>query len=201
MIPTRPAVVLFDLGGVLIEVAGAAQMVRWARLDSEQALWSRMGALPAFRHFEMGQITPQAFAAAVIAAFALPVDEATFLADFAGWPTGPLPGAIELLETIAHRTRLACLSNNNAVHWEYVSGMGLTHFFEPRFLSHELGMIKPDPAIYTYAVEQLGCPAASILFLDDKQENIDTARQVGMQARRTVGVGQARAHLRDVGIL
>ncbi len=47
--------------------------------------------------------------------------------------------------------------------------------------SHELLMRKPEPAIYTAAVKGLGVPAAEILFLDDRQENIDAAIAAGLQ--------------------
>ena len=47
--------------------------------------------------------------------------------------------------------------------------------------SHELLMRKPEPAIYAAAVKGLGVPAAEILFLDDRQENIDAATAAGLQ--------------------
>lgn len=47
--------------------------------------------------------------------------------------------------------------------------------------SHELLMRKPEPAIYAAAVEGLGVPAEEILFLDDRQENIDAATAAGLQ--------------------
>ena len=47
--------------------------------------------------------------------------------------------------------------------------------------SHELLLRKPDPAIYAAAAAGLGVPPAEILFLDDKQENIDAALAFGMQ--------------------
>ncbi len=47
--------------------------------------------------------------------------------------------------------------------------------------SHELLMRKPEPAIYAAAVKGLGVPAAEVLFLDDRQENIDAAIAAGLQ--------------------
>lgn len=48
--------------------------------------------------------------------------------------------------------------------------------------SHELLLRKPDLAIYAAAAAGLGVPPSEILFLDDRAENIDAARQFGMQA-------------------
>ena len=47
--------------------------------------------------------------------------------------------------------------------------------------SHELFLRKPEPAIYAAAVKGLGVPANQVLFLDDKQENIDAAVHAGLQ--------------------
>jgi len=48
--------------------------------------------------------------------------------------------------------------------------------------SHRLHRIKPDPAIYKHAVEGLGCAAADVLFLDDREENVSGAIAAGLQA-------------------
>jgi putative hydrolase of the HAD superfamily len=196
-----PAVILFDLGGVLIEVAGAARTVAWARLESDRELWPRLAALPEFQEFEMGRLPPEAFAEAVCAALGLPVDASTFLEDFAGWPTRAFPGAAELLAALKPQHALACLSNNNAVHWARVEReMGIAHFFEPRFLSHEIGLVKPDPAIYRHVIDALALPPEAILFLDDNPANVEQARALGINAHRVFGVAAAAEQLRAHGI-
>jgi putative hydrolase of the HAD superfamily len=48
--------------------------------------------------------------------------------------------------------------------------------------SYALNLAKPEPAIYLSAAQGLHTPAANILFLDDKAENIAAALAVGMQA-------------------
>lgn len=47
--------------------------------------------------------------------------------------------------------------------------------------SHALKMRKPEPEIYAAAVEGLGVPANEILFLDDREDNIQAAEALGMQ--------------------
>jgi putative hydrolase of the HAD superfamily len=48
--------------------------------------------------------------------------------------------------------------------------------------SHRQNLTKPDAAIYRHAVEGLGCPAASVLFIDDREENVRGAIAAGLQA-------------------
>jgi len=50
--------------------------------------------------------------------------------------------------------------------------------------SHALRMAKPEPAIYLKTAEALGTPPASILFIDDREDNVAAAEEVGMQAIR-----------------
>jgi putative hydrolase of the HAD superfamily len=48
--------------------------------------------------------------------------------------------------------------------------------------SHAINLAKPEAAIYQHAIKGLDTPAANILFLDDKAENIEAALSAGMQA-------------------
>lgn len=48
--------------------------------------------------------------------------------------------------------------------------------------SHSLGIAKPDERIYRHAIAAVGEPAAATLFIDDRVENVDAARAVGLQA-------------------
>ena len=53
--------------------------------------------------------------------------------------------------------------------------------FDHTIWSHALKLRKPQPEIYQAAIAGLGVPAASILFIDDKLENIEAAQASGMQ--------------------
>jgi glucose-1-phosphatase len=79
--------------------------------------------------------------------------------------------------------------------------MGLARYFELSFASHLVGMLKPDVEIFQHVVEQLGCPPARILFLDDNQLNVASARVAGMVARRVAGLAEVRAALAELGVL
>ncbi|HEY2739220.1 MAG TPA: HAD family phosphatase, partial [Thermoanaerobaculia bacterium] len=61
--------------------------------------------------------------------------------------------------------------------------------------SCELGIAKPDPAIYTLTCDKLGVPPADALFLDDKIENVRAALQLGLEAIQFRSVDQLRADL------
>ena len=65
-------VILFDLGGVLVELAGVDQMIAWSKgITSHEELWRRWLESSAVRRFETGAIGRDDFAAAVIDEFFL----------------------------------------------------------------------------------------------------------------------------------
>jgi putative hydrolase of the HAD superfamily len=70
----------------------------------------------------------------------------------------------------------------------------LAHFTHHTW-SCELGIIKPDPAIYTLTCEKLGVFPPEALFLDDKIENVRGAEQVGLHALQFRSVDQLRRDL------
>ncbi|MEI5672974.1 MULTISPECIES: HAD-IA family hydrolase [unclassified Nocardioides] len=75
-------------------------------------------------------------------------------------------------------------------------------FDEDRFgvavYSCEIGLAKPDPAYFDKAVAMIGAPADEVLFVDDKQENVDGARVAGLHAERWE---LAEGHERLYGLL
>jgi putative hydrolase of the HAD superfamily len=67
--------------------------------------------------------------------------------------------------------------------------------------SCELGIAKPDPAIYTYTCEKLGVVPGEALFLDDKIENVEAAQRVGLHAIQFCTIRQLRQDLTGTELL
>jgi len=196
-------VILFDLGGVLIELAGINRMLELCNhAFAADELWARWLASEGVRRFETGRAGPEEFGAAMLNEFGMSITAAQFLEEFTVWPKNVFPGSFELLEQLSTKYRLACLSNTNALHWPRVCDeLGLARYFDSCFASHLIGMLKPDAEIFELVVEQLGCPPARILFLDDNQLNVASARAAGMIARRVAGLAEVRAALMETGVL
>lgn len=185
--------VVFDLGGVLAQVSGVATMRELSRLDSDEEMWRRWLACRWVRDFERGRCSSESFAAGVVADWELTIEPAEFLTLFSGWVDKPYDGAGELVEEVADQCTVACLSNMNPIHWDStISVWPLIDRLDHTFLSHRLGMVKPDREIYDHVIETLGFPADRILFVDDNQPNVDGAIDAGLQAALVRGVDQAR---------
>ncbi|MFO1317385.1 MAG: HAD family phosphatase [Burkholderiales bacterium] len=195
--------ILFDLGGVVIELAGVEKMLEWSEgVDTTDELWRRWLHSDAVRRFETGAIGRDAFAREVIAEFGVPVPPDEFLAAFTWWPRSVLPGAFELLSALRGRYRLASVSNTNEIHWQRFSQTwSLDAAFDHNFPSHLVGKLKPDADYFAHVVEAIGAPAHRVLFVDDNAINVDAAARLGLHARRVVGVEGARQALREIGLL
>lgn len=74
----------------------------------------------------------------------------------------------------------------------------LSHFHHLTW-SCELGIAKPDSAIYLHTCEKLGVAPAEALFLDDKPENVAAARATGLHALQFTSVEQLRRDLESGG--
>jgi putative hydrolase of the HAD superfamily len=194
--------VLFDLGGVLIEIVGAERMLAWVpSLGNIDELWRRWLRSPAVRRYETGNATRAEFADAVIAEFGLPVAPDTFLAEFAWWPRTLFPGATALLEELAPTFTLASLSNTNELHWErFTRDWDLPSRFHANFPSHAVGRLKPDADYFEYVLDSLGVAPDRAVFVDDNPVNVGAAARLGVHARRAVGPEAVRKVLRDLGI-
>jgi HAD superfamily hydrolase (TIGR01509 family) len=194
--------VLFDLGGVLIEVGGVGAMLELTGMDSDEELWRRWLTCEWVRRFESGRCSETEFADGLIADWQLDLSAAAFLDAFRDWPAGPLPGAEELVSQTRASVATACFSNMNTLHWHgHVAGWPLAGLFDHRFLSFELGLLKPDVAAFTHVADLLELPAGRILFLDDNVLNVEGAKAAGFQAARAAGVGEARQRLTEAAVL
>lgn len=197
------SVILFDLGGVLVELPGApissmlADHVPRSEINLSDWLTS-----PAVKAFEKGEISPSQFADELVDEMQLLIPPEEILVNFTLWPKGLFPGTKELIGRILPQYSLAIFSNTNALHWpRLMTEMELEGCFDYYFASFMIGMAKPDPAAYRHVIKAMSCEPSEILFLDDSQMNVDAARLAGMNAERACGIDQVEAVLTSSGVL
>ncbi len=105
----------------------------------------------------------------------------TILADF------PIH-RLEFLEELKSNFRLFLLSNTDAIHIAHFrktvgEAFYLRFFnsFEKVYFSFDMGLRKPQVEIYNQVLEENKLIASETLFVDDKKENTDAAKQLGIQ--------------------
>jgi len=194
--------VLFDLGGVLIDPGGVGPMQEMSGIADEEELWRRWLTCRWVRAFEQGACSAEAFASGLVEDWGLALSPEAFLADFAGWPHPLLPGAASLISATRAARPVGCLSNTNSLQWEVnCDQWPLLAELDYRFVSFELGMVKPDAEIFDAVAAGLPFPRPRVLFLDDNAINVEAARQAGFTAERARGVDEARHVLVRAGVL
>jgi hypothetical protein len=75
----------------------------------------------------------------------------------------------------------------------------LKNFKKPA-LSFEIGALKPDPICYQRASEYINTEVQNCLFIDDRDINVQGAREAGMQAIRFTGVADLELLLPNLGV-
>lgn len=191
-------VLLFDLGGVVVESVGLATLERLLPHLGQEEILKRWLGSSAVGGFESGVISQEAFARAFLSEWPLGMAPAQFLEEFSSWVRGYLPGARELLSGLRTRHRIACLSNTNAAHWARLDG--IDEVFDVCIASHLTGYLKPDRRAFEDALRRLGVEASQVCFFDDLSGNVAAARELGMQAFQVRGVAETASALRGLGI-
>lgn len=196
-------VLLFDLGGVLVEFSGVRDVAPFLRERlSEAEIRDRWRHCPHTRQFGNGEIGRREFGERFVRGWNLSVSPEDFLREFRTWSKRLLPGAAELLASLRPRFRLAALSNSNELHWERnTNDLGLIGMFETAISSHQIGLCKPDPRAYLVTLERLGVPPEAVMFFDDVPAHVAAAAALGIHAFQVEGVGDVRARLAREGIL
>lgn len=195
--------ILFDLGGVLIELTGVPRMVELTngKLTADR-LWEKWLLSPTVRLYESGKITTREFGAMIIKEFEMDILPEKYLAGFTAWPRGKYPGVNELLKTLKKTYRIASLSNTNPLHWNrMVDEMDFIHLFDYNFPSHLTSFLKPDLETYNHVVHETGIEPQEILFFDDNELNVRGAKKAGMDGVIVKGTAEAQRYLRSMNLL
>lgn len=119
-------------------------------------------------------------------------------ADFRSW-LSINPGTVEVISDLsAGGTRLALLSNAGPDFGSYMRHGPLRDYFEAFFVSGELGLLKPEPAIYSRTLSDLGVAASDAVFIDDREDNIRTATDLGITGHVFTTADRLRSFLESL---
>lgn len=191
----RVRALLFDLGGVLIDIDFRRVTARWAAhagVDEEALpadLRDRLIDDPIYAAYECGRLGTQAFFRHLRKLLELPLDDAQLLDGWNAVLVAERSGIRPLLLNAARHRPLYLFSNTNAAHhavWANDYAAMLAPFTR-QFVSHVLGLRKPDTPAFHAVAETLGLAPEEILFFDDTPDNVRGAIEAGMPARLVHG--------------
>ena len=89
---------------------------------------------------------------------------------------------IELIKNLKKKHRVVCGTNTIQSHWENHMERGDYAFFNQTYASNKIGFAKPDPEFFRLILEAENFAPEEAFFTDDKIENCEAARSVGINA-------------------
>lgn len=110
-------------------------------------------------------------------------------------------GSYAVLKRTAKAVPTYLLSNTNALHIDFIrERYEFPNLVRGAILSHELGLRKPDPAIYRAALKLSGTAPEETVFVDDLKPNVESAKKLGIQAIRFRSAEDLRRRFETLGL-
>jgi putative hydrolase of the HAD superfamily len=176
--------VISDMGNVILTF----DIWRFYRKISESSPYSPEGIarvvrenLKLLRPYSTGKITPEQFFDAISQKLRLDTDYDAFFSAYNN-VFDLNPDVEKSLRKLTPKYRLILLSNTDVMHFAYIrEAFPEIFFFDDYVLSYEVGLMKPNPQIYEIAIEKAKARAGECVFIDDLEENISAAAEMGIQ--------------------
>ena len=198
-LPTVRAVI-FDWGGVLSPLIFSKHTRTWEqRLGLAEGMLNQVLWGSEWRRLEIGAIPQEAFDDHVARGLGLPDTAAVrrfyqeyYVDDYLD------PEVVAWVRALRGRCKVALLTNAFPGHADLLRDR---HDFDPCIEfdvyvnSAEVGLAKPDPAIYQLVLDRLETAPGEAIFLDDQVRNTDAAEALGMHALVYEDAATARGDL------
>lgn len=193
-------VVLFDLGGVVIDVNKDRARQLWSeRTGRGHADFDRTWFDSGIKDkMDLGTLTASQALSQV--AKLSGVDPDTASACFNGMLSVRLP-VVEMACRLAKTVRCGVISNTDPLHGPWIQkNSGLLRVMGAWTFSYTHHALKPDRPLYDAALADMRAVAAGTLLIDDRLDNLATARSMGMHTVQFTGLNAVRADLLRLGL-
>ncbi len=182
---------VFDFGNVIINIDLEQSFQAFADLTfkSSSRVKSLFAEAEIFQKYETGFYSDDEFRDVIRQTLSYPLNDQEIDEAWNALLLDVPEERLVYLENLRFTYPIYLLSNTNAIHIEKC-----LHYFRTRhniqdfrkifngvFLSYETGLWKPDYKIYRKVLDETGFKPGEILFLDDNQDNIDAAADLGIQ--------------------
>lgn len=181
--------IIFDFGNVIINIDPNLSASAFRALGIQEGVdfWGSRASSEMLIGLEKGSISPDKFRAGALEML-VPGITPQQVDDAWNALLLNLPAErVELLKSLGKKYRIFLLSNSNQIHYDcFISrfreeyGFGMDDLFEKLWFSHQLGLVKPDPAIFTYVLNDAGLKPEETLFIDDTLVHVEAAKSLGI---------------------
>jgi FMN phosphatase YigB (HAD superfamily) len=188
---------LFDLGGVIVELDWDRAFAHWARCAAVPVapIRERFSFDEPYQRHERGEIDARTYYSSLRRSLGIDIPDDDFESGWNAIFAREISATTQLVKALRGRVPLYLFSNTNAAHhraWATRFATALEPF-DRVFISSAIGLRKPSRAAFAHVAREMGMPLGKILFLDDTLENVVGARAAGMQAAHVRTPGEVRA--------
>jgi HAD superfamily hydrolase (TIGR01509 family) len=107
---------------------------------------------------------------------------------------------VDIIKALRPHYRLGLISNSpSRLIRDLLAQYRLEPLFHEIVISSEAGHIKPEPEIFTIALDRLGVPASETVFIDDNPRHVQGAERVGLTGLTFTSAAQLRQDLAALG--
>jgi FMN phosphatase YigB (HAD superfamily) len=184
--------IIFDLGGVILDIDYNLTVKAFDGLGipNFKEQYSKMSQSNLFDNIETGKISPVEFRDLIREVAQKTISDAEIDTAWNALILHLPQYRIEILKNLQVNYRLFLLSNTNKIHYDDYSEVikrengieGLELLFEKTYLSHEMGLRKPDPEIFQVVLNENNLVPKETLFIDDSPQHIASAKTLGIVA-------------------
>ena len=196
MMSNPPKVLLFDLGGVVIEINFDRTFDIWSTHSgiAPGDLRSRFSIDVAYRKHERGEIEAREYFASLRESLRVNLTDAQFEEGWMAMLGSEVEGIESLLKQLEGRFSLYLFSNSNSIHHRFwvQRYARVLQAFRNIFVSSEVGERKPDIDAFLAVANAIGASPGDILFFDDTYENVEGARNAGFRSAQVDSVDAIR---------
>ena len=178
---TTVSVIIFDLGRVLVDLDFDAfpRLLGFERNHASPSVKSSIERLAI--QYETGKITTEQFFNSLDEILHHKFRREELMNAWNAIIGKENSAITSIVEAVQLRYRTAILSNTSPTHFQKaLETSPMLQKFSKRYLSYEIGAMKPDLSAYRRVIENLKVVPSTILFIDDVSENIIAARRCGM---------------------
>jgi putative hydrolase of the HAD superfamily len=174
--------IIFDLGGVLVHLDWDKVCAPLAGLSSQpyDAVMTEVRNGPVVEASMLGHLTPEEFHRSLCKKINVDLPFEQFI-DIWNGLLSPNDDMASLVAELSADHSLALASNTDATHFAFsTENFGVMQAFDQNFLSYEMGLLKPDPAYFHHVLYGLWASPANCIFIDDRPDNVRSARNLGI---------------------
>ncbi len=191
--------IIFDIGKVIVPFDADRFLTRLEEFGKlkKEAIRELVYASEELKLCETGKISSRDFYEIVRENLGL---ELSYLKFRATWCTIFDPETIlpdELIANLAKKYRLIVLSDTCEIHFKFLKkNYPIFRHFDDFILSYKVGTMKPSREIYEIAVKKAKCEPHECFFVDDKLDNVEGAKEFGIEAAQFLSAKQFKDELK-----